>query len=230
MDIVVTGYAGLCGSIIIYNDKKLGSKLKERYSESFFGIFGNADIGLCTGDTDYKNDAIHAIDAAAGTRDLSQPAISGCSKLKYNSRTQTGDISLSELDRLYEIYSEAGLAADGSRGGVLAALWRVLKANRLGGMYALRDIPVLQQTVEVCEMYSLNPYRLYAPGCRVWISTDTGAVARAAAAAGVPLNVIGFTSKGAAIRRTDTETDSSLRRPEGDELDKVLPAHSSILL
>ena len=195
MDIVVTGYAGFGGSIAIYNDKELGSRLKERYSESFFGVFGNAE-------------------RTAVSQDVKATESTG----------------LSELDRLYNSYREEGLAEDGAEGGVLAALWKVLRNNHKGGIYALRDIPVLQQTVEVCEMYSLNPYRLYAPGCRVWISTDTGAVARAAAAAGVPLNVIGFTSKGAAIRRTDTETDSSLRRPEGDELDKVLPAHSSILL
>ena len=34
--------------------------------------------------------------------------------------------------------------------------------------------------------------------------------------------MIGFTSKGVAIKRTDTDADSSLRRPEGDELHKVL--------
>lgn len=126
------------------------------------------------------------------------------------------------FDRLYERYREQGLADDGSSGGVLAALWNVLKANRSGGMYSLGSIPVMQQTVEVCEMFALNPYRLHAPGCRLWLSGDTGEIARAAASAGVPLCVIGFTSKGAAIKRTDTELDSSLRRPDGDELDKII--------
>lgn len=187
MDIVVTGYAGFEGSKAIYNDKVLGSKLKERYSESFFGVFGNAERISDSQD-------VYVIE---GTE-------------------------LTDLDKLYNSYREEGLAADGSNGGVLAALWNVLRNNRKGGIYALRDIPLLQQTVEVCEMYALNPYRLYAPDCRVWLCTDTGALVQAAAAAGVPLSVIGFTSKGVAIKRTDTETDSSLRRPEGDELDKVL--------
>ena len=221
MDIVVTGYAGLEGSKAIYNDKVLGSKLKERYSESFFGVFGNADAeadihdcsGRLTDSTNYRDDVIHDTDEAVGT---------GSSGVRSGSCAQTGDIRLSELDRLYNTFSEEGLAADGSSGGVLAALWRVLKNNHKGGMYALGDIPIRQQTVEVCEMYSLNPYRLYAPECRVWLCKDTGALAQAAAAAGVPLSVIGFTSKGVAIKRTDTETDSSLRKPEKDELDKVL--------
>lgn len=178
MDIVVTGYAGLEGSLAIYRDKACRDKLSERYSESFLGVLDNI--------ADRDNN---------GT---------------------------DELDRLYESYRERGLADDGSSGGVLAALWRVLKANRSGGMYSLGSIPVMQQTVEICEMFALNPYRLHAPGCRLWLCSDTGEAARAAASAGVPLCVIGFTSKGAAIRRTDTELDSSLRRPDGDELDKII--------
>lgn len=175
MDIVVTGYAGLEGSSVIYHDKACRDKLSERYSEGFLGVLDNIDVP-----------------------------------------------GSDELDRLYERYSAEGLAGDGSSGGVLAALWNVLKANRSGGMYSLGSIPVMQQTVEVCEMFALNPYRLYAPGCRVWLCSDTGEVARAAASAGVPLCVTGFTSKGAAIKRTDTELDSSLRRPDGDELDKII--------
>ncbi len=177
MDIVVTGYAGLEGSIAIYQDESLGARVKARYPESFFRAS------------------------------------------KFGSNAET---SATQLDLFYASYALQGLATDGSDGGVLAALWRVLKNNHKGGRYALRAIPLMQQTVEVCEMYALNPYRLYAPGCRVWLCTDTAALKSAAAAAGVPLSVMGFTSKGVAIKRTDTDADSSLRRPEGDELDKVM--------
>ena len=142
MDIVVTGYAGFEGSKAIYNDKVLGSKLKERYSESFFGVFRNADAeadadihdcsGLLTDSTNYRDEVIHDTDEAVGTG----------SRVRSESCVQTGDIRLSELDRLYNTFSEEGLAADGSSGGVLAALWRVLKNNHKGGMYALGDIPI----------------------------------------------------------------------------------------
>ncbi len=215
MDIVVTGYAGFEGSKAIYDDKVLGRRLKERYSESFFGVFSKE----CT-------EPFSA--ATLGYRPCDSGDAYGLtgSNPEAGSRQEAADIlaaggASQEIDRLFNSYIEEGLAADGAEGGVLAALWRVLKNNNKGGMYALRDIPVIQQTVEVCEMYSLNPYRLYAPGCRVWLSTDTGALAQAAADAGVPLSVIGFTSKGVAIRRTDTDADSSLRRPEEDELYKL---------
>lgn len=204
MDIVVTGYAGLSGSLAIYKDEKLGRSLKERYSESFFSVFENISA---SGDCIIKDRE----KTAEGTAD------------KQAEESLSGTAEVRQIDELYEDLEQQGLAADGGCGGVLAALWKVLKDNRSGGMYALKSIPLLQQTVEVCEMFSLNPYRLYAPGCKVWLSADTGALAAAAAAAGVPLSVIGFTSKGTAIKRTDTEADSSLRRPEGDELDRILP-------
>ena len=175
MNIVVTGFAGLEGSLAIYENNICREKLLNRYSKSFFGIFENKD-------------AIYA------------------------------DTTL--LDELFCKEAEQGLAADAGEGGVLAALWKVLKERHAGGMYSQKDIPVLQQTIEVCEMFAVNPYRLHAPGCRVWLSQDTGKLMQAAAAAGVPCSVIGYTAKGVAIKRIDTEGDSSLRRPEEDELDK----------
>lgn len=126
--------------------------------------------------------------------------------------------SKSSYDALFTRYRDEGLAADAADGGVLSALWTVLKGKRCGGMYSLRDIPVMQQTIEVCEMFGLNPYRLHSPECRVWLMEDMGALQYEAAGARVPLRVIGFTTKGVAIKRTDTDTDSSLRRPEKDEL------------
>ena len=175
MDIVVTGYAGLEGSLWIYQDEYCRKKLLSRYPKSFFGVFESMDL--------------------------------------LTDRSE-------KLDTLYHEAAARGLAADASEGGVLAALWRLMKDAHTGGTYAQRAIPVLQQTIEVCEMFGLNPYRLYAPDCRVWLSEDTGSLAREAAPAGVPLRVIGFTSKGVAIKRTDTEADSSLRRPETDELER----------
>ena len=125
----------------------------------------------------------------------------------------------SPLERRFQRERDKGLAAAAAMdGGVLAALWQLLKGRRLGGTYDLSKIPVLQQTIEVCEMFELNPYRLYAPSCRVWLAEEPGEILSDAAGAGVPFAVIGYTAGGAAIRRTDTDVPSSLRRPEGDEL------------
>ena len=184
MEIVVTGYAGLYGSLQIYHEQRFRTKLLERYSESFFGVLERGDDPQ----SEAAREALRMRFAAA---------------------------------------SEAGTAADSADGGVLAALWRVCKQQRCGGVYALREIPVRQQTIEICEMFALNPYRLTAPGCVVWLTTDERdrrELIDAAAGAGVPSAVIGYTAKGVAIRRSDTEGDSSLRRPEQDEIRTLFPA------
>lgn len=212
MDIVVTGYAGLGGSLAVYNNTECREKLLSRYPKSFFGVFENVSgSSECLRQNEHEAVTVSCQGAENDSGEDSTDVMAGISQKN----------SLTELDRLYLKAFDEGRAADGSAGGVLAALWRVLKASRSGGMYSQRSIPILQQTIELCEMFELNPYRLHAPECRIWVTDDTGAVMRAAAGAGVPFGVIGFTSKGAAIRRTDTETDSSLRRPEGDELDRL---------
>ncbi len=177
MNIVVTGYAGLSGSLTILKNEECREKLLKRYSKSFFGVLEN-----------HKE----------------QTALTG------------------GLDGLFRSAEAEGLAEDAADGGVLSALWRLLKRNHTGGCYSQKAIPVLQQTIEICELFGINPYRLSSAGCRVWLLEDTGLIAGEAAPAGVPLSVIGFTSKGVAIRRTDTEGDSSLRRPGGDELAGIL--------
>lgn len=218
MEIVVTGYAGLGGSIAVYNDTVYREKLLSRYPKSFFAVFENIRQ---SGD----QSILHA--GAEGSAYAADEHGTECDQT--GTETAKGVLAeeklaetASRLDAMYAAAHEAGRAADGSAGGVLAALWEVLKANHKGGMYAQCSIPIMQQTIELCEMFELNPYRLHAPGCRVWLSDDTGALMQAAAAAGMPFGVIGYTSKGVAIRRTDTESGSSLRRPEADEISKLM--------
>ena len=92
---------------------------------------------------------------------------------------------------------------DASEGGVLAALWRILKRNRKGADFSMRKIPIRQQCIEICEFFGLDPYKENSEGCRVWLlkGEDPRAV------------TIGETSKGPAVRRIDGSTVSYLRRP-----------------
>ena len=107
----------------------------------------------------------------------------------------------SEPSVLVEGAFDSESAADG---GVLAALWRLLKRNSLGGEYSQRAIPVRQQCIEICEFFGLNPYQLDSEGCTVWLLDEDRSEG---------LNVIGKTAKGPAIKRTDGETVSYLRKP-----------------
>jgi len=105
-------------------------------------------------------------------------------------------------------------AADG---GVFGAMWRILKRNRLGADFDQRKIPILQQTVEICEMFGLDPYRMESETCAVWLAEDASGLFNAAENEKISCRVIGFTTKGPAIRRTDGAAIAYLRRPENKD-------------
>jgi len=101
---------------------------------------------------------------------------------------------------------------DAADGGVFGAMWRLLKRNRLGADFSQREIPLLQQTVEICETFGLDPYRMESAGCAVWLCEDASGLSDAAKAASVPCVRIGFTAKGPGIRRTDGQAVAFLRK------------------
>ena len=49
-------------------------------------------------------------------------------------------------------------------GGVLCALWKMAEASGTGLKADLRKIPIRQETIEICEKFDLDPYRLLSSG------------------------------------------------------------------
>ena len=47
-----------------------------------------------------------------------------------------------------------------AKGGILTALWKLCDRNKWGLRYSLREIPILQGTVEIANYFDINPYRL----------------------------------------------------------------------
>ena len=94
-------------------------------------------------------------------------------------------------------------------GGILSALWNLSGAYMTGIEFSLRQIPVKQETIEVCERYDLNPYRLYSDGCLLFV-TDIHAA------------VIGRVTEGIGRIIRHGESSSYLDRPAEDEIHKVL--------
>lgn len=116
-----------------------------------------------------------------------------------------------------EYYCEA---ADG---GVLAALWRLLKEQkRTGAVFSQRSIPIRQQTVEICEFFDIDPFRLQAQDCFACLTEEGARFCKEAEEAGLAASVIGYTQTGCAVKRTDGEETAYLRRPEEDVLFKLL--------
>ena len=50
----------------------------------------------------------------------------------------------------------------------------------------IRNIPVKQSTIEICERYDLNPYRLLSDGCVVFVADNGGQFCEVLKKQGIP--------------------------------------------
>ena len=91
-------------------------------------------------------------------------------------------------------------------GGVLAALWNFSGKMDIGIEFDLKKIPLRQITVEVCELFHLNPYRLLTSDAFVAAADNGGRAVRALEQLGIPAAVIGRGDGG------DFQKDVSRRR------------------
>ena len=119
---------------------------------------------------------------------------------------------------LAELASEITEAEPIGEGCVLKAIW-----NLTGARFALRQIPVTQATVEICERFELNPYRLYSSSCALLASENGGRLAEKLKARGIEAAVIGAVRKGIAREMIVQEGQGFLERPQPDELLKAVP-------
>ena len=108
-------------------------------------------------------------------------------------------------------------------GGILTAIWNLTGAYETGVEFYLRQIPMRQETVEVCERLELNPYRLYSRGCVLLTADNGGQLVRILAEKYIPAQVLGRVNKGIAREMIVQEGRGFLERPQPDEITKVIP-------
>lgn len=107
-------------------------------------------------------------------------------------------------------------------GGIFKALWDLSGAYRLGIRFDLRKIPVRQETIEICERYDLNPYRLFSDGCFI-LAADHGLdLVTTLTKHGLNATVIGKVTDGIKRIIVHEESIGYLDRPAKDELYKVI--------
>lgn len=133
-----------------------------------------------------------------------------------------------EIDKIRGLKTVPGISASGAaswcragEGGVMAALWDYFEVFGLGFEIELRRLPILQETVEVCEVFDVNPYRLQSEGCILMTAANGGALAASLEKQGIPAVVIGRTTKSIGRRIYNGEIQTFLDRPKPDELYKI---------
>lgn len=122
---------------------------------------------------------------------------------------------------------EAGVAAmhDISGGGIFRALWELAEAAETGIRIDLMKIPVKQETIEICEVFGLNPYEMLSGGALLMVTEDGEALAEKLWNEGIAAEVIGRLTdthdRVIITRSADGEEVRFLDRPRTDEIDKI---------
>ncbi len=109
-----------------------------------------------------------------------------------------------------------------TEGGILTALWNLSGAYMTGIEFALRQIPVKQETIEVCEFFDLNPYRLKSDGCFLLVADNGNDLVTALRDQGIDSAVIGKVRDGIKRIINHGESVGYLDRPTEDELHKII--------
>ena len=106
-------------------------------------------------------------------------------------------------------------------GGILAALWQMADAAGVGLSVDLRKIPIRQETIEVCELFDINPYGLCSGGAML-IGTFQGyALAEKLKRMGIPAIVIGRTDDGVERFIYNQDVKRYVDKPARDEIYKL---------
>lgn len=119
---------------------------------------------------------------------------------------------------------ETGVSAmhDVTEGGIFGALWEMASASGVGLEVDLRKIPIRQETIEICEVFDINPYMLISSGAML-IGTDHGTqLVEALKRAGIHSAVIGRATEGHDRVVLNGEERRFLEPPKTDELFRAL--------
>lgn len=76
-------------------------------------------------------------------------------------------------------------------GGVYAALWYLGEELKCGMEVKHKEIPILQETIEVCNLQDINPYMLDSQGCMLMVTNHPKEMIEELVEAGIPAADIG---------------------------------------
>lgn len=119
-----------------------------------------------------------------------------------------------------ETAMEVGVTAmhDVTEGGIFGALWEMAAASGVGLEIDLGKIPIRQETIEVCEIFDINPYMLISSGSML-IGTDHGSrLVEDLKKAGIHSAVVGYATTGNDRVIVNGEERRFLEPPKTDEL------------
>lgn len=103
-------------------------------------------------------------------------------------------------------------------GGILNALWYMNEELGSGMEIDLRKIPIRQETVEILELFNVNPYYAESEGAWLLVTQDPVSVTEICRKAGLPCALIGYLTSGPARIIKNGDSVRYLDRPQEDAL------------
>ena len=123
-----------------------------------------------------------------------------------------------------EIAREVGISAmhDVTEGGIFGALWEMGVASDVGFEVDIKKIPIRQETIEICEVFDINPYMLMSSGSMLIGTPKGNLLVDMLESAGIHASVIGYVIEGADRIVRNGYEKRYLEPFHSDELYKVL--------
>lgn len=109
-----------------------------------------------------------------------------------------------------------------TEGGILAALWDLAKESGGGLDLDMKRMSILQETIEVCEQYRLNPYQLTSAGSFLMVTKEGKKLTDALRRNHIQASIIGRMTAGNDKIIHNGGDVRYLDRPAPDELYKIL--------
>lgn len=110
---------------------------------------------------------------------------------------------------------------DVTEGGIYGALWEIAASSNVGLEIDLKKIPLRQETVEFCEFFDLNPYKLISSGCMLLGTHRGNDLVQALEKEGIHATLIGKVVEGHERIVYNEEERRFLEPPKSDEIYKV---------
>lgn len=125
------------------------------------------------------------------------------------------------LPQIEELFKDAYIK-ELDNGGIYKALYEMSMGNKVGFDIDIFKIPILQETIEFCEIFRINPYQFDSKGSYLIISDPKDEDVRHLLESTLNMSLIGvITDNPDKIIRSKDEI-KHLQRPVVNEIDKIM--------
>lgn len=121
-----------------------------------------------------------------------------------------------------KIAREFGVTAmhDVTEGGVLGALWEIAEAAGCGIHIKKENIPILKETIDICDVFKIDAYKLISSGSLVVTCQNGDELCKKFIENGINANVVGKIIEYEKIVESNNKIEE-LAQPYSDEIYKV---------